>query len=200
MAAPLAEHAEFDPLREFYGMWTTGLAEQYLPVKWVPPAKYECVGGYLVMSPREGSANSWAALRLGAILDNPARSAGHCAYSALNVEFTQGSWIEPDLTVLRQPVRGLTWVSAHSVLMPVEFVSPSSRRRDRIDKPALCAEAGIPWYLRVEIDGGARSIELHLLELQEGNYLPRATAVGGQPFTTERPFPLSFDPVDLLEP
>lgn len=200
MAAPLVEHDEFDPLREFYGMWTLPLAEQYLPVTGAPPAKYESVGGYLVMSPREGSANSWAAIELGTLLRRPARGAGYAAYAALNVEFASGTWIEPDLVVLRQPVRGLTWVPAHAVLMPVEFVSPSSRRRDRIDKPRLCVEAEIPWYLRVEIDGRKRVVEVELLRLEGEAYVHHAAARSGESLGTEEPFPFSFDPAELLEP
>lgn len=200
MAAPLVEQGEFDPLRQFYGMWTLPLAEQYLPVEGAPPAKYESVGGYLVMSPREGSANSLAAGELFTILRKPARQAGHQAYTALNVEFESGTWIEPDLVVLQRPVRGLTWVPAHTVLMPVEFVSPSSRRRDRIDKPRLCAEAGIPWYLRIELDGRNRVAEVELLRLDGNAYIHHTAARSGEQLATDDPFPLRFDPAELLEP
>jgi Uma2 family endonuclease len=35
----------------------------------------------------------------------------------------------------------------------VEIVSPSSVTMDRVTKPAVYAEAGIPVYLRVELEG-----------------------------------------------
>jgi Uma2 family endonuclease len=192
-AQPVAP--DFDPLVELYGMWSTGLAERYLPV---PSAgKHECLDGYLILSRRHGSPNSFAALELGHILRGPARAAGHRAYSALNVMIHESRWIEPDLAVLKEPVKGLTWVPADKVLMPIEFVSASSRRRDRIDKPAVCADAGIPYFMRIEIDDDEAHVELSRLE--DGKYVVHAKALTGQQFETEAPFPISFDPVVLLE-
>jgi Uma2 family endonuclease len=189
---------DFDPLVELYGMWTTELAEHYLPIPHAPTVgKYECLDGYLIMSPREGSPNSFAAVELGYVLRDPARTGGHRVYSALNVEFSLNRWIEPDLVVLKEPVKGLTWVPIDQVLMPVEFVSRSSRRRDRIDKPALCAEAGVPYFMRVEIDEYSAHVEL--LKLDGDRYVLHAQALSGQLFETESPFPLSFDPAVLLE-
>ncbi len=187
MAAPANEHP-FDPLIDLDGLWTPELAERYLPIEGAPPAKYEARDGKLIMSPREGSANSWAALELGALLRSPARAAGHAVYSALNIQLAPKTWFEPDLVVLRGSVVDLTWIPADKVLMPIEFISPSSRRRDRIDKPQLAAEASIPFYLLVEITRRLNAAEVHLLEL------------AGETFRAERPFEFSFDPVVLLEP
>jgi Uma2 family endonuclease len=188
---------DFDPLVEFYGMWNTELAEYYLPIPRVHAGKYECLDGYLIMSPREGSRNSNAALELGHILRGPARTAGHRAYSALNVTFAPNRWIEPDLVVLNQPVKGLTWVPIEMVLIPIELVSASSRRRDRIDKPALCAAAGVPYFMRVEIDQDDAQVEM--FKLDDGEYILHTKAQAGHLFETEVPFPISFDPAVLLE-
>lgn len=190
--------SDFDPLVEFYGMWNTELAEDYLPIPHALVGKYECLDGYLIMSPREGSSpNSYATLTLGHLLFEPARTAGHRAYSALNVTFAPSRWIEPDLVVLKQPVKGLTWVPVEKVLIPIEFVSASSRRRDRIDQPALCAAAGVPYFMRVEIDQYDAHVEL--FKLDDGEYTLHAKAQAGQLFETELPFPISFDPAVLLE-
>jgi hypothetical protein len=189
---------EFDPLVEFYGMWTTELAEHYLPIPHVPlVGKYECLDGYLIMSPREGSRNSYAALELGHVLRDPARDAGHLAYSALNVGFHPDRWIEPELVVLEQPVRDSTWIPAEKVLIPVEFVSTCSCRRRRIDKLAVCADAGIPYFMRVAIDD--HDAKVQLFKLGDGRYTVHAKALAGQLFETEVPFPFSFDPAVLLE-
>jgi Uma2 family endonuclease len=189
----------FDPLIDFDGLWTPELAEHYLPIEGAPPARYEAVNGKLVMSRREGSANSWASAELLDLLRRPARAAGYAMYNALNVQLGLKTWIEPDLVVLVEQVVDLTWIPADKVLMPIELVSPSSRRRDRIDKPRLAAAAGIPFYLRVEIARGLNSAELHLFELFGGEYKPVTSAVAGEQFRMERPFEVSFDPNDLLE-
>jgi Uma2 family endonuclease len=189
---------DFDPLVQLYGMWNSELAEHYLPIPNAPTiGKYECLDGYLIMSPREGTQNSYATVELASILRAPARAAGHRAYSAVNMQFSPNRWIEPDLVVLKEPVKGLTWVPADKVLIPIEFVSTSSRRRDRIDKPALCAEADVPYFMRVEID--EHDIRIELFKLVDGEYVEHAKALGGQVFATEVPFPLSFDPRELLE-
>jgi hypothetical protein len=99
--------------------------------------------------------------------------------------------------VLKEPVKGLTWVPVDKVLMPIEFVSTSSRRRDRINKPTMCAEAGVPYFMRVEIEDYSAHVEL--LRLDGDKYVVHAQALSGQRFETELPFPISFDPAVLLE-
>jgi Uma2 family endonuclease len=197
VAAPMVPSG-FDPLVELRGLWTTELAERYLPIEGLPPAKYECLDGNLIMSPREGSGNSWAASRLTVLMDQPVLKAGFFPYLSLNVLFGNQRWIEPDLTILRQPVMQTTWVPAEPVLMPIEFVSRSSVRRDRIDKPALCAAAGIPYFMRIEISRREAHVELLRLD-DSGEYVFQAKALAGQEFRTDLPFPLSFDPEVLLE-
>ncbi|SFQ50961.1 hypothetical protein SAMN05421810_108186 [Amycolatopsis arida] len=84
MAVPALERP-FDPLVDLDGLWTLDLARRYLPIDGMPPARYEAEDGRLIMSPREGSANSWAAAMLPHQLMPAARAAGHAAYTALNV-------------------------------------------------------------------------------------------------------------------
>ena len=187
----------FDPLVEFDGVWTTELAEKYLPIPGAPPSKYECVDGHLIMSPRENTANSFAAGELYAFFRAPARAAGYRAYLTTNLKFSDKTWIEPDLTVLTKPFKHATWIDPTGMIMPVEFVSPSSRRNDHIDKPARCAAAGIPFFMRVEI--GYDEVAIELLRLSGDAYKPYAHGAMGQLFEMDLPFGLSFDPADLLE-
>jgi Uma2 family endonuclease len=197
VAAPMVPSG-FDPLVELRGLWTTELAERYLPIEGLPPAKYECLDGNLIMSPCENSGNSYAFLELGSMLRLAAREAGYRAYGSLNVLFHRQRWIQPDLTILRQPLKREDWVPAELVLMPIEFVSPSSRRQDRIDKHALCAAIGVPYYMWVEITDREAHVELLRLD-DSGEYVVQAKALAGQEFRTDLPFPLSFDPEVLLE-
>lgn len=101
------------------------------------------------------------------------------------------------MTILKEPVRDLTWVPADKVLMPIEVISACSRRRDRIDKPAMCAEAGIPYFMWVEVSSWSAHVEL--LDLRGNRYHTIALGVVDQQFETENPFPIAFDPAILLE-
>ena len=44
-------------------------------------------------------------------------------------------------------------VDVANVALVVEIVSPSTKKSDRLEKPAALAAAGVPAYWRVEIDG-----------------------------------------------
>lgn len=84
------------------------------------------------------------------------------------------------------------------MLCPIEIISPSSFHRDRIDKPAICAGQGIPYYLHVEIR--PYDVLIELLHLHGGEYVLQAQARSGQIFQASEPFAFSFDPAELLEP
>lgn len=197
MAAPaLPAHA--DPLVELYGEWTTELADKYLPIPGAPPAKYECVDGYLSMSPYEASPNGYGMLRLAMLLDPSAREVGYKVYPTVNVRFTGKRWIQPDLTVLSGPDYD-TWVPAEKVVVVGEFVSPSSRHNDIVDKPRMCAAAGIPFYLLVEVSPRRGFASVRLDRLVEGEYRTAAQAGVGELFEVAEPFKVSFDPVALLD-
>lgn len=199
MAAPAFDpRAPFDPLVDLDGLWTPELAERYLPISGMPRAKYECVDGKLIVSPYEGTDNAYAADELRLLFRAAARSVNSTAYTTINVQLGHQRWIEPDV-VVNQPGRGRVWVPANEALIVGACVSPSSRRNDRIDKSALCAAAGIPYFMRVEVSYARQRVEVELLRLDNGAYADDAKALDGQRFEIEEPFALSFDPAELLE-
>ncbi len=200
VAAPAYDTGAFDPLVELNGVWTPDLADRYLPIPGMPPVKYECQDGHLVVSPYGGSADIHAADELRDRLKPHAKSIDGGAYTTLNIQLTPDSWIQPDFAVLREPARGRVWIPATQALLVGECVSPSSRVADRIDKPAMCAAAGIAYFMRVEVSCTKNHAEITLLRLAEhGTYEVHAKALAGSTFGTREPFPLSFDPAELLE-
>lgn len=200
VAAPAFDpEGPFDPLVDLDGLWTPELADRYLPIPGMPPAKYECLDGKLITSPREGTANMFAVWQLGKRLETAAEQEGHHFYLTVNVLLDVQKWIEPDFVVLRQPGHGRTWIPPDEVLLAGECVSPSSKRNDRVDKPEKCAEAGIPYFMRVEVNYQLRRVEIELLRLEDGKYRTHASSAQAEPFETDLPFPLSFDPAELLE-
>lgn len=193
-----------DPLFDFDGRWTTDLADQYLPDPRFPEAMYECVDGRLIVSPAEASSNVLGAARLLRLIGPPTDAAGLYALGGtINLTFSKDSWINPDLTVLHTlPATDEedTWVPAGYALLPIEFLSPGSRNRSRdmIDKPGMCARAGIPYFMRVQIVRRLQSVQIELLELANGAYEPVALAAGDQLFETGEPFQMRFKPRELL--
>jgi Uma2 family endonuclease len=73
--------------------------------------------------------------------------------TAVGVAISHRNTLEPDVLLLRQPVvSGSHYFDPEQVALVVEVVSPGTRRRDRLEKPADYAAAGIPHYWRVEQD------------------------------------------------
>ncbi|MFG3422293.1 Uma2 family endonuclease [Micromonospora sp. NPDC049460] len=198
MAMPM----RFDPLTDFDGMWTTRLADRYLPLPEVPAARYECIDGRLVMTPAEVGTNSYGEAKLIRLLGPAAETAGLYVYGQVNLTFTPQRWIQPDVTVLHTlPADDEEdrWIPVKLCTMAVEFVSPGSRRQDFVDKPRRCAEGGVPYFMRIEITRRLRHVSVELYSLdEEGAYVILAEALGGQRLHADAPFPIDFDPADLL--
>jgi hypothetical protein len=76
-------------------------------------------------------------------------------------------------------------------------MSPGSKRKDRIERPPIYAEAGIPFYLRVEFRGDDPVMLLH--ELKDGEYRPVVVAPAGTKFTMHKPFEFVIDPAELRD-
>lgn len=92
----------------------------------------------------------------------------------------------------------MRYLDARDIQVAVEVVSPSSTSIDRITKPALYAEAGIPTYIRVERTG-PNAPAVYIYQLDGGTYREQASAHAGQILTIDKPFPVSFDPAVLSE-
>ena len=60
---------------------------------------------------------------------------------------------------------------AFHVKLVVEVVSPGSRKADKLDKVAECADAGIPFYWPAWLSGNhVASIDIHVLDRTLGFY------------------------------
>jgi Uma2 family endonuclease len=202
MAAPVIN--QFDPLTEFAGVWTTSLAERYLPLPGHEYDRYECVDGRLFMSPVGVSDHSYARVVLTALMRIPARAAGLLTLGEVNMTFNDRTWVEPDAAVISgAPALGKqrTWVPTELFVLPIEFVAPSSRWRDYVKKPQLCAAVGVPYFMTVDIAHSLGPVKVTLLRLRaDGKHTVLAEATSGETFTMTEPFPLAFDPAELLMP
>lgn len=169
----------------FHGMWTTLLAERYLPLPELPGGTYyDCVDGDLGMSRSGGSATSYA---MGAVYCALRSSdCPYVVYPMTNVAFSPERWIQLDFAVVRRQARESIWMPADAVLIAGQIVNG----HERVDRQELAAIGGIPYFLRARLEDDAAD----LFELIDGRYVMRATAAGGQLLESAAPFAIKFDP------
>jgi Uma2 family endonuclease len=107
------------------------------------------------------------------------------------LEFTQT--FEPDVLLIRRGAIGTHhFVPADQVVLAVEIVSPGTSRRDRIEKPADYAAAGIRHYWRVE----QKPVHVYAYELgRDGVYTLAADS--DTELVLERPFAIRLPIGDI---
>jgi Uma2 family endonuclease len=89
----------------------------------------------------------------------------------VEVRFNARRCLIPDVEVIRavSGPRRTSWFAPREVVLAVEIVDPTSLVMDRVTKPAMYAAAGIPYYWRVETDGGIE-VSTYRLDLVEEVY------------------------------
>lgn len=136
--------------------------------------------------------------RLQALLDTAVADSGMEAVTAIGVRVARGVGYIPDVVVCTELVETVT-VEVELVELVVEVVSPSTARRDRLEKPAAFAATGVPAYWRVELgrEGGP---VVYCYRLDEGVYQEIATLQAGVTSTVEIPraVVITLDPAELI--
>ncbi len=158
--------------------------------------RYELFDGSLLVSPAPTPLHQHAIFQLQMILHRA--SPPHLlVYSAVNVRASDRDFYIPDLVVVPTE-RGQSvqlMFAPEDVCLAVEVVSPSTRIRDRATKAAAYAAAGIPSYWRIELDEGP---QLYVYELEDDSYRGPSAHEAGTKVSLSRPFPVIFDPADLI--
>jgi len=134
----------------------------------LPPGRYELVDGVVPVGPAPGRPHQAVVRLLGAKL----RAVCPAEYEVIQgaeLRFGERRTFLPDIQVTFAGVRSRhdSWLPPREVVIAVEVVAPTSKVMDRITKPALYAAAGIPYYWRVEIDGGVEVSTYRLDPLDE---------------------------------
>jgi Uma2 family endonuclease len=112
--------------------------------------------------------------------------------TAVGVAVNRKNTFEPDVVLLRRPVdRGIHYYSAEQVLIAVEVVSPSTRRRDRFEKPVDYANAGIPHYWRIEQD----PVHVFAYDLVDGCF--KLAVDSAEVLTLRKPFDIELRVRDI---
>lgn len=155
---------------------------------------HELIDGTLFVSPHAAVRHQRALERLRDVL-RPTLPDGWDLMGPVNLRISDVTLMEPDLVVLDRVDMDALAVEPADVRLVVEVVSPSSRRIDRLVKPAIYAEAGIGAYWRIELEP-APAVHVYALDGQQ--YRHHHAVHAGQTLTVREPFDVAtFDPVVL---
>ncbi|WP_433442718.1 Uma2 family endonuclease [Nonomuraea sp. CA-141351] len=163
--------------------------------------RIELIDGSFIASPMPAYVHAIATSRLvGALDDALPRSLEVVA--AGNVAVGDDGLI-PDIVIghAEAMLKGPVALSASDVVCVAEVVSPGKVNRDRdyTIKPPKYAAAGIPVFIRVDLEGGDAP-RVEIFNLGEQGYELVAEAKAGTVLTLDQPFPVSFDPAVLTGP
>ncbi|MFC9970149.1 Uma2 family endonuclease [Spirillospora sp. NPDC127200] len=165
--------------------------------------RFEVLGGTLMMSPAPAPKHQLISDNLQSLL---AFTCPHgSVFSGSHLRLCEDeTGMVPDIMVLHPEVDiERTYFEAEDVLAVVEIVSPGNRKNDRIVKTAVYAEAGIPFYWRVEMvpfpGQGTDLLPVVLVQENTGDgYREVERLASSAPGTLTRPFPVTFDPAEML--
>ena len=157
--------------------------------------QYELLDGALLVSPAPVPRHQRAAARLHLLL------AAACPPD-LEVFFAPLDWrpdirtsLQPDLLVVRKEDIGPANIT-RPLLLAVEVLSPSTRRKDAVYKRSKYEDSGIAGFWI--IDPEAPSITA--FELAEGQYVLAGEATGDAAVTLTKPFAVTVIPSALVRP
>ena len=161
--------------------------------------RYEIIDGSLHVSASPTPRHQVAAHRLAVLLGDAAPD-GMEVVPAVDIDFGP-SVLEPDVLVVpsASAFSGRPKFVPEDLLLAVEVVSPSSRRMDRMVKPSILAEFGVPAYWRVELDGPGTPLVV-VYGLDGDVYREVRTIAAGEAVRVDRPFPVEVRPAELVGP
>jgi Uma2 family endonuclease len=181
------------------GAWDTAgipwTEEQWLSIG-ETNARIELFDGSILVSPAPTPLHQHISRMLANALEGPAGAAGLRVYEAINLRLRSGRISIPDLVLVTPVDQRKSIVDAASCRLVCEIVSPSNPAADRVLKMHYYAQAGIPWYLLVDLEP---EITLTLYSLEGDKYIELAGGIPGEPISLSAPVRLTLDPADLDE-
>jgi Uma2 family endonuclease len=175
------------------GGWTTDDLDD-LPEDGV---RRELLDGALLVSPSPSSVHQIIAMRLGVALERSCPREYEVTQS-VEVRISPRRTFIPDVLVVTDEAaqRLAHRFAPHEVVLAVEIVSPTSQSMDRITKPALYARAGIPYYWRIETDGG---IVVHAHKIDPAHEVYEPVGTFGEVIGMSEPWEIEI-PISALTP
>lgn len=154
--------------------------------------RYELLDGILLVSPAPTRRHQRAVVHLGLLLAAACPAEMETLVAPLDWRPDIRTSLQPDVLVLKN--RDLSATVNESMILAVEVLSPSTRRKDEIYKRSKYEDAGVRSYWIVDPEGPS----ILALELIDGRYVTVGAATGDEPVTLDKPFTLTVVPADLL--
>lgn len=155
--------------------------------------RVELLDGSLLVSPLSGYPHQRLVRNLVGVL-HAAAPGQFEVFPGGNVRVRPGWILIPDIVVLTTRGLDAKIVDATAVMLVVEITSPSNAWSDRLVKPDAYARAGIPYYLRVDLDRGVDRIGAVLYTLPaEGSYTNTVRAGDDGRLVLDHPFSVDLD-------
>lgn len=183
----MSAEALYDAVFAHGGAWTE---EDYAALP-ETPARIELAGGVLVVNALPDPPHQRLTRKFGNLVEDTCPNGDWEVFDGLNVRLWPGQIRIPDIVVTRVGVAPL-FVPVTDVLLVGEVTSPSNFRQDRIVKHAEYAEAGIAFYVRIDLHLGIDALTASAYELVGGAYREYASAENGV-LRLDRPWPLEAD-------
>lgn len=186
MTAAMSEHPPA-------GGWTTDDLEKFPDDN----IRRELLDGVLLVSPSPTRIHQFVAALLTAALHESC-PADMDVTQNVDVRFNQQRSFAPDVLVITAAAAQRTErpYMPHEVILAVEIVSPTSVGMDRITKPAIYAQAGIPFYWRIETDGG---ITVHAYKIDPVNEVYLPVGAFSEVIKVSEPWPIDI-PIGAITP
>lgn len=164
--------------------------------------RYEIIDGSLLVSPPPALGHQGIARRLVAALNHHMSAEWEAVEAAGVVLRSEPSvrMLQPDIVVAPSEAlwSGGRSLQAVDVALIVEIVSPSSVTADRVTKPTLLAEAGVPAYWRIE--QSSDGVMVSLSRLVGGGYKEDDVVWEGETRHVEWPVRCRLAPGELVGP
>ncbi len=160
--------------------------------------RYEILEGSLLVSPVPRNRHGRVMGRVLELLRSQAPQDAFVSAFGIGIQIRGGrTYFIPDVLVVRDdgPDDDALGVEPADVLLVVEVLSPSNARTDLIFKRHEYAVEKIPAYWIVDPESRTLTVLEH--DGKE-HYTEVATVKPGETFTTDRPFPISFDLAEIF--
>jgi hypothetical protein len=169
-----------------------GWSTDHLDAWPVSQRRYELTDGALTVWPSLSALHqkvcALLVVRLAEVAPKP-----YLVTQAVEIRFTRRLTRIADVLVVRSDRPDGHWFAPSEVVVAIEVESPGSHTEERVVRPALYAQYGVPHYWRIELEPELIAWRYHSAR---GN--PYAEAASGPRLTTDEPFPVDLALAELL--